>query len=245
VRVIRLLMRGPALLALTLGCYSGFVLGRALPKCRGNRWRNLWFRRWARGVCRIVGVTTTVDGVPPQDALIVSNHVSYIDIPVLASHVDAVFVAKAEILEWPLIGRVCKGIDTIFIDRNSKRDVVKVGEEMEARLAAGLGVVFFPEGTSSSGESVLPFKPSLLEVAARDMVPVHCATVRYSVPDNEPPATESVAWAGDTHFVRHAFGLLQLSGIRARIVFSADPVVDADRKRLASRLQERVAAHLS
>jgi len=230
---------------MTLTYYACFVSGRVIRWNRGNTWRNLWFRRWARGVCRIVGVRITVNGVPPQDALIVSNHISYIDIPVLASHVDAVFVAKAEILDWPIIGRVCKGIDTIFIDRNSKRDVVKVGEEMEARLAAGLGVVFFPEGTSSSGESVLPFKSSLLEVAARDRVPVHCATVRYSVPDNEPPATESVAWVGDAHFVRHAIGLLQLSEIRAEVVFGDGTVTESDRKILAAKLQERIASALT
>jgi 1-acyl-sn-glycerol-3-phosphate acyltransferase len=240
--VLRAIRRGTALVCLTAYVYGSFLAGKVLrPKRRGNRWRNRWFRHWARGVCRITGVKATVVGTPPQDALIVSNHVSYLDIPLIASYVDAVFVAKAEIEGWPLIGRVCRGIDTIFIDRNSKRDVVKVGEEMESRLAIGLGVVFFPEGTSSSGESVLPFKPSLFEVAARDLVPVHHATVHYSVPDGEPPATESVAWVGDAHFLRHAFGLLQLSEIRAELVFGTEPVIDGDRKELATKLQQRVA----
>jgi len=243
VRTFRAFGRGIALVGVTLFCYGSFLIGKILrPKRRGNRWRNLWFRRWAQGVCGIVGVKASVIGTPPQDALIVSNHVSYLDIPLLASYVDAVFVAKAEIREWPLMGWVCEGIDTIFIDRNSKRDVVKVGEEMEARLAIGLGVVFFPEGTSSSGEQVLPFKPSLFDVAARDRLPVHHATIRYTVPDGEPPATESVAWAGDAHILRHAIGMLQLTEIRAEIVFGAEAVVDGDRKALAAKLQERVAS---
>jgi len=246
VRILRAIWRGTALACLTAYVYGSFLAGKVLrPRRRGNRWRNLWFRRWARGVCRIVGVKATITGTPPQDALIVSNHVSYLDIPLIASYVDAVFVAKAEIQDWPLIGRVCRGIDTIFIDRNSKRDVVKVGEEMEARLAIGLGVVFFPEGTSSTGESVLPFRPSLFEVAARDLVPVHHAAVRYSVPDGEPPATESVAWVGEAHFLRHAIGMLQLSEISAELVFGAEPVVDGDRKALAAKLQERVAAAIA
>jgi 1-acyl-sn-glycerol-3-phosphate acyltransferase len=242
-KLLRAILRALALAALTGFVYGSFFVGKVLrPKRHGHRWRNMWFRRWARGVLRVLGVKATVIGVPPQDALIVSNHVSYLDIPLIASQVDAVFVAKAEILEWPLVGTVCRGIDTIFIRRESKRDVVTVGEEMEARLASGLGVVFFPEGTSSDGTGVLPFKPSLLEVASRDLVPVHYATVRYSVSDGDPPATESVAWVGETPFLGHVRGLLQLSEIRAEVTFGAEPIVDRDRKALAMRLHEHVAA---
>lgn len=244
-KLIRAVLRALALAALTAFVYFSFSAGKVLrPGRRGFKSRNRWFRWWARNVCRIAGVSATAIGTPPQDALIVSNHVSYLDIPLLASYVDAVFVAKAEILDWPLVGTVCKRFDTIFIDRNSKRDVVKVGEEMEARLAVGLGVVFFPEGTSSSGVSVLPFRPSLLEVAARDLVPVHYASVRYVVPDSEPPARDSVAWVGDTPFLRHVKGLLQLREIRAEVIFGDEPIVDADRKALAARLQQRVEAQL-
>lgn len=236
------MLRALLLSAWTAGCYGTFLAGKLLrPRRRGNRWRNAWFRRWARGICRVLGVRVTLTGTPPQDALLVSNHVSYVDIPVLASHVDAVFVAKAEVADWPLIGTVCRGIDTLFIRRESKRDVVRIGEEMEARLAAGLGVVVFPEGTSGDGTTVLPFKPSLLEVAARDLVPVHWAAIRYTVPDSEPPARESVAW-GDVAFLPHVWGLLQLSEIHAEVVFGEEPIVESDRKRLASVLQERVAA---
>lgn len=244
-RVLRAIVRAPALAALTGFVYGSFFVGKVLrPKRRGHGWRNRWFRRWARGVLRVVGVKVTVIGVPPQDALIVSNHVSYLDIPLIASQVDAVFVAKAEVAEWPLVGTVCRGFDTIFIDRNSKRDVVTVGEEMEARLAAGLGVVFFPEGTSSNGERVLAFKPSLLEVAARDGLPVYWAAVRYRVPDSEPPVTESVGW-GDVPFLPHVRGLLKLSEIFAEVTFAPEPIIDRDRKSLAARLQREVTTAIT
>ncbi len=244
-RRLRAVVRGSLLLGVTIFVYGSFVLGR-ISRLTGTRhgWRNGWFRWWARAVCRILGMKTRAIGTPPQDALIVSNHVTYLDIVLIASYVDAVFVAKSEIADWPLVGMVCKGIDTIFIDRQSKRDVVAVGEEMEKRLVSGLGVVVFPEGTSSAGDEVLPFKPSLLQVAARDRLPVHYATVRYAVPDNEPPVAESVAWWGDMEFVTHVWGMLQLGELSAEVVFGGEPIVDSDRKQLASRLQYAVAEQL-
>lgn len=245
-RRLRAIVRASLVLGVTAVCYSIFVLGRLSRLAgAGHGWRNGWFRRWARAVCRLIGIRTRGVGTPPQDALIVSNHVSYIDIILIASYVDAVFVAKAEVADWPFIGTVCKGIDTIFIDRQSKRDVVAVGEEMEKRLASGLGVVVFPEGTSSNGEAVLPFKPSLLEVAARDAVPVHYATVHYSVPDGEPPATDSVAWWGDMEFAPHVWDLMKLREVSAEVMFGDEPIVDRDRKQLAAKLQKAVEHQLA
>lgn len=243
---LRAIRRLLLLSCLTLVCYVAFLTGKLVGLTRrGNAWRNGWFRRWARGVCVVLGIRTRAIGSPPRDVLIVSNHVSYIDIPVIASFVDAVFVAKSEVRDWPLIGAVCSGIDTIFINRESKRDVVKVGEEMEARLAAGFGVVFFPEGTSSSGEQVLPFKPSLLEVAARDLVPVHHATVRYRTPDDEPGGGRLIAWIDDDRFLPHVWRLVQLREICAEVIFGDEPTVHSNRKILAETLRQRVASLLT
>ena len=240
-RQLRAFVRAARLVCLTTFAYGFYFVGKVSRLTRpGHGWRNGWFRWWARSVCRTLGVRATTTGTPPQDALVVSNHISYLDIPLLASYIDAVFVAKADVADWPLVGTVCRGIDTIFIDRNAKRDVIAVGEEMERRLAAGLGVVVFPEGTSGTGEEVLPFRSSLLEVAARDEVPVHWAAIRYAVPDSEPPVTESVAW-GDMPFLPHVWGLLQIAEIRAEVIFGAKPIVDRDRKALAAKLQSAVA----
>jgi 1-acyl-sn-glycerol-3-phosphate acyltransferase len=242
VRQLRAFVRAALLVCLTTFAYGSFFVGKVSRLTRpGHGWRNGWFRWWARSVCQVLGVRRATVGTPPRDALVVSNHISYLDIPLLASYVDAVFVAKADVADWPLVGTVCRGIDTIFINRNSKRDVIVVGEEMERRLASGLGVVVFPEGTSGTGEEVLPFRPSLLEVAARDEVPVHYAAIRYAVPDSERPVTESVAW-GDVPFLSHVWGLLQLAEIRAEVIFGDEPIVDHDRKALAAKLQAAVTA---
>jgi 1-acyl-sn-glycerol-3-phosphate acyltransferase len=103
-------------------------------------------------------------------------------------------------------------------------------------------VVFFAEGTTSRGESILPFKPSLLEVAAQSGVPVHYATLAYRTPEGEPPASQAVCWWADAPFTPHALRLLALPRAEARLAFGPGPIVDADRKRLATRLREAMEA---
>jgi len=238
---LRASMRALVVVACTLAAYGTFLAGRLTRLApRGHGWRNACFRVWASTLCRILGVRRTSEGTPPGGVLLVANHVSYLDIPVLASWTDAVFVARADVAGWPLIGTVCRGIDTIFVDRGSKRDVVAVGEAIEVRLASGLGVVLFPEGASSPGDAVLPFRSSLLEVAARDGLPVHWAAMRYALPDGCGTVKERVAWWGDMQFLPHAWELMKLSRVDSHVTFGAEPVSHSDRKALADALQRNV-----
>ncbi|HWS71209.1 MAG TPA: lysophospholipid acyltransferase family protein, partial [Thermoanaerobaculia bacterium] len=147
---------------------------------------------------------------------------------------EAVFVAKADIRSWPLLGGLASSTGTIFIDRGSRRDTLRVGATIERALANGRAVVVFPEGTSTDGAAVLPFKSSLLDVAARNALPVHYATIGYSIAE--------AAWGDDEPFGRHAWRLLQQPRIEATLRFGAAPVVSDDRKELARELWERVSA---
>ena len=140
-----------------------------------------------------------------------------------------------------MLGRIIEQLDTIFIDRSSRRDVVRVNEQIECALQAGDGVVLFAEGTSTSGERVLPLKPSLLELAAQKGLPVSYASISYGVPAGATPAHESVCWWGDMTFAEHFFDLLKLPGFEARIVFGPDTIRESDRKQLARRLHENIA----
>ena len=98
-----------------------------------------------------------VEGRPPEPPFfLVTNHLSYVDIPVIGSQVGAIFIAKSEISSWPAVGFMCRSINTIFIDRTLRRDLSRVMREIDREMEHGMGVVLFGEGTSSKGATVLP-----------------------------------------------------------------------------------------
>ncbi|HKQ61134.1 MAG TPA: lysophospholipid acyltransferase family protein, partial [Candidatus Polarisedimenticolaceae bacterium] len=200
-------------------------------------------RAWAIALSRVLGIDVDVRGTPPRPPfLLVCNHLSYVDVLVLAAHVDASFVAKAEIARWPLVGRLCRAVDTLFVDRGSKRALPEAVEQLGSWLENGRGVVLFPEGTSSDGSSVLPFRSPLLEIAAAGGWPVSYAALSYAVAPEDPPARVAVCWWGEAGFLGHLWGLLALARIRARVVFGAAPICESDRKLLASKLWTAVEA---
>jgi 1-acyl-sn-glycerol-3-phosphate acyltransferase len=204
-------------------------------------WRNFLFRSWARTTAAIMGMKIQVSGRPPRAPFfLVSNHLSYIDIVVFASLLDCVFIAKLDIASWPVMGVICRSFHTIFIDRNKRRDIARVNARIEQTLAAGQSVMLFAEGTSTRGASVLPFKASLLEPAAKASYPVSYAAVSYRTPINQPPAHVSVCWWDEITFLNHLFALFHVPKFEAIVVFGEHSIQAADRKVLAERLWQAV-----
>jgi 1-acyl-sn-glycerol-3-phosphate acyltransferase len=236
-----------------LCCVTGFYYLRWLAgipfvlasPSHARSWRHRNFGGWARASARIVRLVVNVRNRPPDAPfLLISNHLSYVDIVVLASQLNCTFVAKSEIARWPILGFICGTLDTIFIDRKRKRDVLKAMSTAEATLKRGLGVVLFPEGTSTSGRTPQPFKSSLLEFAARRRMPVHYASIAYDVPPGEQPAEQSVCWWGSMTFAGHLFRLLQLSEFESNLTFGTEPIVNEDRRLLAQQLWSAVNAQI-
>lgn len=220
--------------------FAGLVLTIFSGRAR-RRWRGLILRNWAKAIAASLNLKVTVCGVAPRAPFfLVANHLSYVDIIVLASHLDCCFIAKADVSRWPIIGLLGRGAGTLFIDRANRRDLPRVNRQIERRLAEGGGVVLFPEGTSSPGATVLPFKPGLLEPAARADFAVSYAALSYLVPGHEPPAHLSVCWWGEMTFFSHLAGLLGLSEIEATLTFGGEAVHGAERKRLADQLHAAV-----
>jgi 1-acyl-sn-glycerol-3-phosphate acyltransferase len=135
---------------------------------------------------------------------------------------------------------VARFAGTLFVDRTRRTDLPRVIAEIDRSLTSGRGVAFFPEGTSTAGFEVLPFRPSLFEVAARGELEVACAALHYQTPEHEPPAEWSVCWWGDAGFLEHFWPLLGLSRYEARVSFSESRLWHADRKQLAEAAHAEV-----
>ena len=246
VRFVRITWRVIALVLVTGVLYpfsvaSAFVYARLAPasvtRDAVGSWRTTIFHLWARCVRPLLGIRTDVRGRPPEPPFfLVSNHLSYVDVILLASHVRCVFLAKAEVAGWPVAGALCRSADTVFIDRESKRDIPRAMRRIERVLAGGRGVVIFPEGSSTKGAGVQRFRPSLLEAAAQAELPVSYAALSYRTPAGCAPAHLSVCWWGDMTFMRHLLALLGLPRIDAMLVFGEEPIRERDRKLLAERL---------
>lgn len=229
--------------SLTLGCFAGFCAGLLVLAPMGRRlhWRDRVLSAWSRLMLRALAVRLAVHGpIPRGGCLLVANHLSYLDVLVLAAARPLSFLSKAEVAQWPLVGFMARTIGVQFIVREDKRSLPQVAARLLRECSEGHGVVFFPEGTSASGDAVLPFRAALLAPAAESGLPVHYAALRYRTAEGEPPARESVAWWGDMQFLPHLRGLLRLRCISAELHFGEAPIIASDRKQLARHLQDAV-----
>lgn len=231
-------------LLFTIAIYSAWVIGKVLvarTTYAAILWRNVIFRLWAKAMAFVLHMRVTVQGQPPQPPFIlVSNHVSYVDIIALATQLDCVFVAKHDVTSWPLLGYMGKNIGAIFIDRKRLRDIPRVIGLIEESLNEGRGVVFFPEGTSSKGASVMRFLPSLMEPAAKMNFPVSYASVSYRTPPDAKPAHLSVCWWGGMSFRKHLYDLFHVESFDAIVTFGDHPIQETDRKLLAQKLHDAI-----
>ena len=201
-------------------------------------------RLWGRAMCAILSVRCDVEGRVPRDGafLVASNHVSYLDILVLASLYPSLFLAKREIASWPVFGWIARGAGTLFIDREQAKDVVRAGREMSDRLQLGLPLTIFPEGRSSRGVAILPFQPSMLEAAARAGVPCWAASISYETPGAALPPARTICWYDSESLLTHFPRMVGLKRVVARVRFADVPVRSGDRKALATALWEKANA---
>jgi len=202
--------------------------------------RALWLQRTSRRALRIFKFTAQVAGPVPSRGLLVSNHLSYLDIPVMASLTPAVFVAKHEIKSWPVIGWLARLAGTLFIDRRRRMDVAPVNAAVQTALDGGALVVVFPEGTSSGGQTVLPFKSSLLEPATRQIHSLSISLIQYELDDGD--AGNDVCYWSDVTFFAHLLNLLSKRTFRATVRFAPiqSQSIDASRKELAQQLHSEM-----
>ena len=213
------------------------------------------FPNWYhRQVCRLLGIRIHIDGTVVRDrpVLLVANHTTWLDIPVLSAVAPVSFVAKKEVGTWPFVSSLARLQRSVFVDRTRRTAVGQAASEILTRLAQGDTVVLFAEGTSSDGNRVLPFmtslfaaaKPSGGSLAAQDAVVQTVSSVYtrlHGIPLGraERPA---VAWYGDMEMRSHAWALLKAGPLDVEIRIGPPvPLASfADRKELARHSEAQV-----
>jgi 1-acyl-sn-glycerol-3-phosphate acyltransferase len=228
--------------ALTLGILLVYCLFRSLlsrltapdtPERRAQ-----WNHSSALLVLAALGVRLKITGNPPARGLLVSNHLSYLEVLVFGAALPCFLVSKAEISRWPFFGPLARAGGTLFVDRASRASAIKVSEEIAARLKGAVPVLFFPEGTSTDGE-LLRFRSRLFTPAVDAGVPVTAAAVRY-VPEDGSPERE-LCWFGDAAFLPHVWKTLKGADFVAEIQFGK-PRIYTDRRVAADATRAEVEA---
>jgi 1-acyl-sn-glycerol-3-phosphate acyltransferase len=202
--------------------------------------RAVWLHGWSRFACRVLGIRVKTHGSVPSSGLLVSNHLSYLDIVVLSSIRPCVFVAKRDVASWPLFGWLAHAAGTIFVDRERRFSSPKVVNGIRDAIAGGSVVVLFPEGTSSGGLTVLPFKSALLESAVQLRSLIAAASIEYAL-DQGSVADEVCYWR-DMTLVPHLLNLLFKREIRAKYSFSPSKVRAGNRKEIARELRDEIVS---
>lgn len=197
-----------------------------------------WLHRWSRFACLVLGVRVTTRRAMPSSGLLVSNHLSYIDIIGLSSIRPCVFVAKRDVATWPLFGWLARAAGTIFVDRERRFSSPKAVDVIEDAIAGGSVVVIFPEATSSDGSTVLPFKSALLESGVQLRCPVTAASLDYSLDDGS--VADEVCYWRDMTLVPHLLNLLFKREIRASYAFSPAKIREGNRKQIARELRDEI-----
>ncbi|MCC6231459.1 MAG: 1-acyl-sn-glycerol-3-phosphate acyltransferase [Verrucomicrobiales bacterium] len=238
----RVAWRLPAFLAVTT---AGLLdhrwrLARA-GRGQGNdpRAAAAWMTRWARNTMGSIGVRHAHEGPVPKEGLIVCNHLGYLDIPVLAASGNMVFVSKADVENWPLLGALARCGGTLFLKREQRSHVAAVADALAPIVESGTVVALFPEGTSSGGDDILPFRSSLLEPAASRGWPVTPAWVHYELEDGV--VSEDVAYWREMTFFPHFLNLLAKRSVLGRVRYGAPIRGVSDRKELTRRLHGEVS----
>jgi 1-acyl-sn-glycerol-3-phosphate acyltransferase len=197
-----------------------------------------WLQRSCRRTLRVFVAEVDRRGELPASGLLVSNHLSYLDILVLSSLRPVVFVAKQDVKSWPVLGWFAAMAGTIFIDRERRTHVGRITRTIEETMNSGLLVVLFPEGTSSGGETVLPFKSSLLEPAVQPTHPLSAVLIQYELEDGD--VSEEVCYWKDMTFLPHLINLLGKASVRARLSCVRIDRLATNRKNLARHLHSEI-----
>ncbi len=223
---------GAALIRSTLSYARIGVRRRNTPQARA-----MWMHRSSISVLRAMDVECRREGNPPASGLLVANHLSYLDIVVLAAQAPCAFVSKREVQRWPVFGMLAKAGGTIFLNRGSRASAARAATSIGQRLASSVCVALFPEGTSTDGSTVRHFPPWLFEPAIESRHCITAASIRYLPADGGDEL--HLCWFGDASFLSHLWSLLCGERFTVQIRFG-HPQVYMDRTIAAAATRETI-----
>jgi 1-acyl-sn-glycerol-3-phosphate acyltransferase len=206
--------------------------------------RKLRVQIWSRGLLLRLGIRMEVTGDTSLTGplLLVSNHISWLDITSLHAARYCRFVSKADVGRWPLIGAMARGAGTLFIERESRRDALRVVHTMTESLRTGDVLAVFPEGTTSDGIDLLPFHANLLQAAIAAHVPVQPVALQF-IDAASGQVTLAPCYIGDDTLLASVWRTLRCTGITARVVFGETQMAHGrDRRAWAHDLRDAVQA---
>ena len=202
-------------------------------------------RGWSLQMLKILGIRLVVEGqARPGAKLVVSNHVSWLDIVAIISVIPSRFVSKAEVSHWPLVGAMVSAAGTLYLQRERRRDAMRVLGLMSQALRDGYTVAVFPEGTTGDGRQLLHFHANMLQSAIDAKTPVQPVALRYSEPGHN--ISPSTAFVGDTTLMQSLWQVITARGLVVQLrILPLQAANHADRRALAETLRHQIDQQLS
>ena len=215
-----------------------YVVVWVLPRSNPEQFKAT-VSRWSRRLLKGMGVSVKHTGriMPPQTGqglLILSNHCSFIDIFAVDSLSYARFVAKSEIASWPVFGRIARGVRTLFIERGHRKAILQIAAEMEKAFDQGDNVIFFPEGTTSPGDRLLPLHANLIEAAVQTNTEIQPVVLKYT---SRGQRTTRMAYTGSKSIFRCLWDIVTTPDAAVEVeVLERLPAGSGDRHQVCSRV---------
>ena len=249
--LLRSVIRSTMLLALLLAARVDGEVRKIFFGLKVGPKGAVWVSGWCRLIVRVMGLQFEVEGPLPEPCqhglAVVSNHLSYLDVLVMSATQPFIMVAKTEVRSWPLLGWMTAQAGTVYVQRaDVKGGQTQTHAEVNAMMAdafrSGLPVLFYPEGTTTTGDGVLPFRRGLFNSVVYGKVPVRAAALSYTQASRNGamPVGDEVCFVGDAELAPHLFRLLGLTGLRAQVAFGSEPIAGEDRFTLATNSRDAV-----
>ncbi len=198
--------------------------------------RNLRVQAWSVVMLRRLGVELKVSGTPPAagPVLLAANHISWLDILVMHAARHCRFVAKSDVRHWPLVGTLATGGGTLYIERASRRDAMRVVHHMAQALRDGDILAVFPEGTTGDGTALLPFHANLIQAAISAHAPVQPVALQF-IDGRTGAPSQAMSYIGDESLVGSVWRTLSARQVRAVVSFGTPELADGRERRAWAR----------
>jgi 1-acyl-sn-glycerol-3-phosphate acyltransferase len=218
-----------------------WTIWRHFPKASRLE-KSAHIKLWATRFLSIVGVDLEISGTPVQSGpmLVVANHISWLDILAMLAMQPVHFVSKAEVKSWPVVGWLATNVGTLYIERSSRKDALRMVQAVAQDLQAGHIVCVFPEGTTTDGTTLLPFHANLIQAALEASSPAQAVSLDF-INAASGTRSEAVVYVGDDTLLTSVWRILRAPRMTARLVYAAPQVSGGlDRRGWATALRAQI-----